>query len=221
MKFKYLLLMISAIGMSQLLLAKETRSIKYYQQKQPHIMRAQPNEATWLRFGNLELENLDGLQDVAGKEKIQVIALPENNLKEIPAFAFKGYPQLHNIALNSNKIEAIDNKAFAELGELRFLSLSNNPIKKIDPNLFNDLVKLTDLELNDLQLEELDPFPALPELQILFLNNNNLTHINPKVFAKLPKLKWLYLTGNPIGKTEYKGYQKALQDTLPNVNIKF
>ncbi len=200
--------------------AKEASSASRSLRKQDQEMMPQA-EATWLRWGFMDLENLDSLASVPNKETIQVIALHDNKLKNIAASTFKAFPNLINLALNGNKLDNLQPNFLADAKELQVLYLNDNPLKNLNTNALSGLNKLKELNLDNTQLKDLDAFPDLANVETVSCNYNNFEQLNPKVFKKLPKLKSLSLMGNPICDPKNKKYQKDLKDGLPNVAIKF
>jgi Leucine-rich repeat (LRR) protein len=117
-----------------------------------------------------ELNQLSGLQQ---------INLSNNQLREVPDFAFTNLRQLY---LNYNQLRKIPN--FTSLPKLEELNLSNNQLREV-PNF--TLANLLGLELSHNWLSEIPNFTSLPKLTHLYLSYNRLSEI-PN-FTSLQKLE--------------------------------
>nr|XP_036214818.1 peroxidasin isoform X2 [Bactrocera oleae] len=131
---------------------------------------------------------------------VQMIDLRYNNLRDIPAAAFRGLSFLTRLFLNYNGIKTIDKNAFVDLSNLKQLYLGNNEIKDITVDLLQPFknVKAIYLDNNMIARIHKGTFAHLTDLSYLSLNNNELVNIPSDEFTGLPRLQYLQIDNNPL-----------------------
>ena len=130
-----------------------------------------------LALPNNNLENLpdDLLKDFVN---LTILDLGNNNLDKLPATFFN--KKLQVVFLGSNRLKKIDKNIFYGLGNLRDLSLSMNELDNLSGNIFDDTIEMLRLDLMSNRLSYLpdDVFQKLEKLVYLDLSFNRLTGVN-------------------------------------------
>ncbi|KAI4898477.1 hypothetical protein NFI96_030212, partial [Prochilodus magdalenae] len=123
-------------------------------------------------------------------------------LSYIPSRNFSHLPKLRILALNNNQVKQIHQDAFVDLVHLQTLNLSSNYISDLSPSLFRGLYNLTDLLLADNSLTNLplNLFSDLTSLNTLDLRRNKLVSFLAVVqsISSLSVLKKLDLSFNRL-----------------------
>lgn len=166
--------------------------------------------------------------------KLQVLDLSYNQLKDVGISNFEPVGTLLVLILNNNNIKTIKNKAFAGLFELSELNLRRNKITTLHQNSFFNLenLKWLDLSYNLLHDIESNYFKHTKKLEWLSLRSNHIvrfsnsfTHqntlsikhldlsmnsfqnFNNSDFDSLQSLIWFNLSNNRISDGLYQLYK--------------
>ncbi|XP_055588501.1 chaoptin isoform X2 [Uranotaenia lowii] len=101
--------------------------------------------------------------------KLAMISLRYNNLKQIPSHSFVDLEELSALYLDDNRIESIDKRAFMNLDNLKHLNLRGNRLNRIAEEAFQNLPELEKLDLayNLLTVFDFDFFDQVGSLTSL------------------------------------------------------
>ena len=105
------------------------------------LERIYPNiqDLTDLDLRRLNIVSIDP-NTFTGLDRLEIIRLDHNSIREIHSLTFTNLPNLVEIFLNFNNIQRLSGNSFSNLQSLRTLQLSRNSIAIIDNlNTFNDL----------------------------------------------------------------------------------
>ena len=156
------------------------------------------NNYSYLRFINLENNNLSKFPDLTKCRGIYSINLNNNKIQKIEAI--NNLIHLEKLSLTNNLISSIDN-CFINNKRLRFLYLGHNKISSID-NISNDLPFIEELIICQNNINFLPEKIFLPYLKFFDLNENKITiknSDNPRqLFFICPALEKLLLLGNNL-----------------------
>jgi Leucine-rich repeat (LRR) protein len=155
--------------------------------------------------------------------KVESINLSKNNIKELPANAFKGCPRLTSLTLSLNPIKVLRGDEFNQLSGLKELSLWNTKLASIGPTTFHPLTSLEQLYIgksftgeNHVISKEL--FMNSTNLKLLDLSLNQIEAIHPEAFSNLHKLTRLDLERNKC--VDFFSFGKVLNMTLVKEKLK-
>lgn len=150
--------------------AKIGFSVRDYLDYKPDIIQARktPND---LDLSSLRLQDLDGLQNIAGLNNLQEPSLRNNQLTQLPAGIFQGLNNLQFLSLEDNQLTQLPAGLFQGLNNLRELNLRNNQLAQLPAGLFQGLNNLQRLYLENIQLTDENKKQirqALPNVDIKF-----------------------------------------------------
>ncbi|XP_063001791.1 toll-like receptor 5 [Elgaria multicarinata webbii] len=115
-----------------------------------------PRQLRELDLSHNNLENIwkaDRCVDVFQHlEKLAVLNLSSNALRDLPGSLFRGLVSLQTLDLSANLLLRIPEQVFQSLTSLRTLSLRRNPLTTLSPPAFRPLVQLRSLDLGELSL---------------------------------------------------------------------
>jgi hypothetical protein len=133
-----------------------------------------PNQSSDLDlfWRDLDLDSLEGFNEIPNLEKITSIDLSGNLLRKIDAYQFSQAINLESLFLGENQLEEIHPDAFQNY-KLKFLSVRNNNLTSISLHLPNTAMFAIDL------------------------SDNKITFFDPTILKNMPKVK-VILTGNPL-----------------------
>jgi Leucine-rich repeat (LRR) protein len=160
-------------------------------------LRSMKKLKSFIFYDNL-IGSVEAFVDLPNVESINLM---RNNIKELPANAFKGCPRLTTLVLSWNPIKALRGDEFNQLSGLKGLSLWNTKLASIGPITFHPLASLEWLFLgnsfagqNRVIGKEL--FMNSTNLRELNLIHNHIQAIHPEAFNNLHRLTNLDLVGN-------------------------
>jgi Leucine-rich repeat (LRR) protein len=147
---------------------------------------------TWKNLTDLDLSHnlIETVEPFVDLPNLQWLVLWNNNIREIPANAFKGCPKVTTLYLSENPISSLPSDAFNQLSELRELSLSRIQLKRLEANTFQ----------------------ATPQLSYLYLHNNQIDAIHPNVFDHLKHLISLQLRNNTCVNEDFEAPENEVLD---------
>ena len=153
------------------------------------------NNYSYLRFINLENNNLSKFPDLTKCKMIYSINLNNNKIQKIEKI--NNLTNLEKLSLTNNLISSIDN-VFINNTHLRFLYLGHNKITSIN-NISNDLRFIEELIISQNNINFLPEKIFLPYLKFLDLNENKISIKNTNDFLFIcPSLEKLLLLGNNL-----------------------
>ena len=150
-----------------------------------------------LDFRNCSVETLKW-DNFLMADKLTILLLSENLLKEIKPMLFTYAENLSFLFLDSNLISKLHNDSFKGLEKLIYLDLHNNLIETLPLSVFNHLPALQQLNLagNRLKIIEEAVFAGNPHLFSIYLQNNQLEFIEEYSFQEQELLKYLDVSHN-------------------------
>uniref|UniRef100_A0A8C0JY68 Leucine-rich repeat and transmembrane domain-containing protein 1 n=1 Tax=Canis lupus dingo TaxID=286419 RepID=A0A8C0JY68_CANLU len=120
--------------------------------------------------------------------------LQDNQIQQLPAFAFRSVPQLTTLNLCNNSLSNLAPGAFQGLHHLKVLNLTQNSLHSLESRLFH----------------------SLPQLRELDLSSNNITHL-PTSLGKV----WENLTVFAVQQNQLQQLDRALLESMPSVRLLF
>ena len=184
------------------------------------------NNVDSIRITENDLQNLDqnAFRKIGqGLKLITTLTLSNNQLVEIPQYAFIDLSTVHHINLRDNKLRHVAENAFLSLRVLHTLDIGENNLVEIPDLLLQTLDSLVKLDLDNNNLGAVNGLnmPSnnkLVEVNLqynsistvtqicgnmhlierMFLTNNKLEHLNASTFTTCPKLERLNLDFNKI-----------------------
>jgi len=182
----------------------------------PDVIEFTPDQTEVLIFTGNHFETLpwNVLGVWENHEKLEVIDLTNNGIKEIQGKSFHKVTNVKRLILNHNDLYIVSTmhhpRVFSNFVNLEELHLTNAFTEQIDSKWYlNDLkdiflnseltkLKKLHLEQNEIwEIKDMDMFCQLPELLDLHLSDNQLTDINFSLDC-LKKLRYLDLEYNKI-----------------------
>uniref|UniRef100_A0A8D1NDW7 Leucine-rich repeat and transmembrane domain-containing protein 1 n=1 Tax=Sus scrofa TaxID=9823 RepID=A0A8D1NDW7_PIG len=116
--------------------------------------------------------------------------LQDNQIHELPAFAFKSVPKLTTLNLYNNSLSNLTPGVFHGLQHLRILNLTQNSLHSLESRLFH----------------------SLPQLRELYLSSNNISHLPTSLGEH-----WENLTVFAIQQNRLQQLDRALLESMPRV----
>lgn len=124
--------------------------------------------------------------------------LQDNQIHQIPAFAFRSVPQLTTLNLANNSLSHLSPAAFQGLPHLQVLNLTQNSLFSLDNTIFHSLPELRELDLSSNSISHLPT--SLSEtwenLTVFAVQHNRLQHLDRALLESMPSVKLLYLKDN-------------------------
>ncbi|XP_040850583.1 leucine-rich repeat and transmembrane domain-containing protein 1 [Ochotona curzoniae] len=124
--------------------------------------------------------------------------LQDNQIHQIPAFAFQSVPQLTTLNLANNSLSHLSPAAFQGLPHLQVLNLTQNSLFSLDNTIFHSLPELRELDLSSNSISHLPT--SLSEtwenLTVFAVQHNRLQHLDRALLESMPSVKLLYLKDN-------------------------
>ncbi|KAH8336567.1 hypothetical protein KR074_007424 [Drosophila pseudoananassae] len=145
-------------------------------------------------FYTLEVSELDirgcGIRHVywenfsSGAEKLVILLLADNEIRELPSKTFSGANNLQFLFLNRNKLSTLHIDTFEGLQDLQHLDLSENELEDLPPDVFSELKNLQRVLLADNLLTIIagDLFAHNPRLFYVTLQRNRLEELEEYAF---------------------------------------
>jgi len=126
---------------------------------------------TNLKELHIRFNKLTELPDLSGLEKLQILTISNNNIKDITNL--RNLLNLKILNISYNKIESL--KPLEELKNLEYIYADNNEIKNI--NGINNLKKIIYLNLSFNPIENIDDIIYFTELETINIKNTNIKNL--------------------------------------------
>ena len=146
-----------------------------------------------------------------------VLDLSNNDIRDIPFGALRGYPALERLFLASNQISRVSLQALADMPSLKELDLSDNKLitDAIDGPIF-DLpnLKILNLSKNKLSLLDNRLLNSLNRLQRLDVSHNGISSVSESAFHGVGRLDYLNISHNNLRELKpktFKGISKLIE----------
>lgn len=149
-----------------------------------------------INLKNKGLTSLEGLENIPGVEKAELLNADNNIITDIEDIFNKNFfPKLDYINLTNNCISSISNTAFKNCSAVKWIDLNNNKLKIIN-GVFNDknLTTLIEINLANNSINSIDSttFRGIPMLKKINLKHNKINTLKdflsmPHLHKKLPK----------------------------------
>ncbi|XP_066100487.1 leucine-rich repeat and transmembrane domain-containing protein 1 isoform X2 [Saccopteryx bilineata] len=124
--------------------------------------------------------------------------LQDNQIHQLPAFAFRSVPQLTTLNLCNNSLSNLAPGAFHGLQHLQVLDLTQNSLHSLEGRLFHSLPQLRELYLSSNNISRLPT--SLGEhwenLTIFAIQQNQLQQLSRMLLESMPSVKLLFLKDN-------------------------
>lgn len=120
--------------------------------------------------------------------------LQDNQIHQLPAFAFRSVPQLTSLNLCNNSLSNLAPGAFHGLQHLQVLNLTQNSLHSLESRLFH----------------------SLPHLRELDLSSNNISHLPISLGQR-----WENLTTFAVQQNQLQQLDRALLESMPSVKLLF
>lgn len=125
-----------------------------------------------------------------------------NQIKTLPAFAFKSTPNLQSMEFWEGQITTIEDNAFFGLSKLIILDLMQDKVSgTLTKDTFYGLTGLNTLymDLNNISHIEPGAFRSFSSIRELWFSDNQLSTLDPEVLntTYIPHLSMLFIDGNP------------------------
>ncbi|KAM8758164.1 leucine-rich repeat and transmembrane domain-containing protein 1 [Rhynchonycteris naso] len=124
--------------------------------------------------------------------------LQDNQIRQLPAFAFRSVPQLTTLNLCNNSLSNLAPGAFHGLQHLQVLNLTQNSLNSLEGRLFHSLPQLRELYLSSNNISRLPT--SLSEhwenLTIFAIQQNQLQQLSRMLLESMPSVKLLFLKDN-------------------------
>uniref|UniRef100_G1U3M9 Leucine-rich repeat and transmembrane domain-containing protein 1 n=1 Tax=Oryctolagus cuniculus TaxID=9986 RepID=G1U3M9_RABIT len=124
--------------------------------------------------------------------------LQDNQIHQLPAFAFRSVPQLMTLNLANNSLSNLAPGAFHGLQHLEVLNLTHNSLLSLDSTLSHSLPQLRELDLSSNYISHLPTSLAetWENLTTFAVRQNRLQHLDRALLESMPRVKLLYLKDN-------------------------
>ncbi|XP_006917594.1 leucine-rich repeat and transmembrane domain-containing protein 1 [Pteropus alecto] len=135
-----------------------------------------------------------GLAEIPSNLPLQTLTLhlQDNQIHQLPAFAFRSVPQLTTLNLCNNSLSNLAPGAFHGLQHLQVLNLTQNSLHSLESRLFH----------------------SLPQLRELDLSSNNINHLPTSLGQR-----WENLTMFSVQQNQLQQLDRALLESMPSVKL--
>jgi len=189
------------------------------------IKRCIENQEKNLNLSGQNLKILDNklIEILSHLTWVTTLRLTANQLKDIPAHAFKRMRQLTTLWLNHNQLTQLPPDLFHSSVNLNTISLSQNQLTQISVSTFGQLEQLNNLFLDQNHLIDLHPqlFSSLTNLSNLNLSHNNLETLPETIFSNLNQLFFLFLEENPFTHLPPGIFNQLAENAVVHLNGNF
>ncbi|XP_076985092.1 leucine-rich repeat and transmembrane domain-containing protein 1 [Tamandua tetradactyla] len=124
--------------------------------------------------------------------------LQDNQIHQLPAFAFRSVPQLMTLNLSNNSLSTLAPEAFHGLQQLQVLNLTQNSLHSLENRLFQSLPQLRELDLSSNNISHLPA--SLGELwenlTVFAAQQNQLQQLDRTLLESMPNVRFLFLKDN-------------------------
>ncbi|XP_054451116.1 leucine-rich repeat and transmembrane domain-containing protein 1 isoform X2 [Pteronotus mesoamericanus] len=127
-----------------------------------------------------------------------MLHLQDNQIHQLPAFAFRSVPQLRTLNLCNNSISNLAPGAFHGLQHLQVLNLTQNSLHSLESRLFHSLSQLRELDLSSNNISHLPTSlgEGWENLTVLAVQQNQLQQLDRALLESMPSVKLLFLKDN-------------------------
>ncbi|XP_008586431.1 PREDICTED: leucine-rich repeat and transmembrane domain-containing protein 1 [Galeopterus variegatus] len=124
--------------------------------------------------------------------------LQDNQIHQLPAFAFRSVPQLTTLNLSNNSLSNLAPGAFLGLQHLRVLNLTQNSLLSLESRLSHSLPQLRALDLSSNNISHLPTSLGEPweNLTIFAVQQNKLQQLHRALLESMPNVRFLFLKDN-------------------------
>lgn len=153
-----------------------------------------PEKCRCHSFSNSVDCSQQGLAEIPSNLPLQTLTLhlQDNQIHQLPAFAFRSVPQLKTLNLRNNSLSNLAPGAFHGLQHLQVLNLTQNSLHSLESRLFH----------------------SLPQLRELDLSSNNINHLPTSLGQR-----WENLTMFSIQQNQLQQLDRALLESMPSVKL--
>ncbi|KAM9185553.1 leucine-rich repeat and transmembrane domain-containing protein 1 [Dugong dugon] len=124
--------------------------------------------------------------------------LQDNQIHQLPAFAFRSVPRLVTLNLSNNSLSTLAPGAFHGLQHLQVLNLTQNSLHSLENRLFHPLRQLRELDLSWNNISHLPTSLGEPweNLTVFAVQQNQLQHLDRALLESMPHVRLLFLKDN-------------------------
>ncbi|XP_058406033.1 leucine-rich repeat and transmembrane domain-containing protein 1 [Diceros bicornis minor] len=128
----------------------------------------------------------------------QTLHLQDNQIHQLPAFAFRSVPQLTTLNLCNNSLSDLAPGAFNGLQHLQVLNLTQNSLHSLESRLFHSLPQLRELDLSSNNISHLPTSLGEPweNLSVFAVQQNQLQQLDRVLLESMPSVRLLLLKDN-------------------------
>ncbi|XP_027980339.1 leucine-rich repeat and transmembrane domain-containing protein 1 [Eumetopias jubatus] len=124
--------------------------------------------------------------------------LQDNQIRQLPAFAFRAVPHLRTLNLWNNSLSHLAPGVFHGLQHLQVLNLTQNSLHFLESRLFHSLPQLRELDLSSNNISHLPTFLGRPweNLTVFAVQQNQLQQLDRALLESMPSVRLLFLKDN-------------------------
>ncbi|XP_045385924.1 leucine-rich repeat and transmembrane domain-containing protein 1 [Lemur catta] len=128
----------------------------------------------------------------------RTLHLQDNQIHQLPAFAFRSVPWLMTLNLSNNSLSNLAPQAFDGLQHLQVLNLTQNSLLSLESRLFRSLPQLRELDLSSNNISHLPTSLGKPweNLTIFAVQQNQLQQLDGALLESMPSVRLLFLKDN-------------------------
>uniref|UniRef100_A0A667FX78 Leucine-rich repeat and transmembrane domain-containing protein 1 n=1 Tax=Lynx canadensis TaxID=61383 RepID=A0A667FX78_LYNCA len=124
--------------------------------------------------------------------------LQDNQIHQLPAFAFRSVPHLRTLNLYNNSLSDLAPGVFHGLQHLQVLNLTQNSLHSLESRLFHSLPRLRELDLSSNNISHLPISLGKPweNLTVFAIQQNQLQQLDRELLESMPNVRLLFLKDN-------------------------
>ncbi|XP_046953400.1 leucine-rich repeat and transmembrane domain-containing protein 1 [Lynx rufus] len=124
--------------------------------------------------------------------------LQDNQIHQLPAFAFRSVPHLRTLNLYNNSLSDLAPGVFHGLQHLQVLNLTQNSLHSLESRLFHSLPRLRELDLSSNNISHLPISLGKPweNLTVFAIQQNQLQQLDRELLESMPNVRLLLLKDN-------------------------
>ncbi|XP_042785620.1 leucine-rich repeat and transmembrane domain-containing protein 1 isoform X2 [Panthera leo] len=124
--------------------------------------------------------------------------LQDNQIHQLPAFAFRSVPHLRTLNLYNNSLSDLAPGVFHGLQHLQVLNLTQNSLHSLESRLFHSLPQLRELDLSSNNISHLPISLGKPweNLTVFAIQQNQLQQLDRELLESMPNVRLLFLKDN-------------------------
>ncbi|XP_039077749.1 leucine-rich repeat and transmembrane domain-containing protein 1 [Hyaena hyaena] len=124
--------------------------------------------------------------------------LQDNQIHQLPAFAFRSVPHLRTLNLCNNSLSKLVPGVFHGLQHLQLLNLTQNSLHSLESRLFHSLPQLRELDLSSNNISHLPISLGKPweNLTVFAVQQNQLQQLDRELLESMPSMRLLFLKDN-------------------------